>query len=108
MGQFLYKEILKIKGHEVIGDAPNGTDLLEKLNNLKVEPDFILLDNRISITNGIDTIRDLLKKNPSLKIIFISSDETMKEEALAAGAISFIKKPFNLKNFYNSIHQLTT
>ena len=38
-----------------------------------------------------------------MKIFLISGDCTIKDEALAAGAIDFKKKPFSLQELYSSI-----
>lgn len=102
----LYQELLSVKGHEIVGGALDGTECLEKLNDSNEDPDFILLDHRMTINDGIETVKEILRVKPELKIILVSSDESIKDKAIKAGVISFIKKPFNLKNFYNSINQL--
>jgi len=66
-------------------------------------PDFIIMDHQMPVKNGIDTMKELLKINPNLKIIFVSGDKTIKNEALSLGAISFIQKPFNMQTFLQSI-----
>ncbi len=58
------------------------------------------------VKNGIDTMKELLKMNPNLKIVFVSGDKKIKNEALSLGAISFIQKPFNMQTFLQSIHHL--
>jgi two-component system chemotaxis response regulator CheY len=106
----LYQDMLRLKGHFVVGRAYNGKECLEILlsdqDNPGIDPDFILMDHRMPLKNGLDTTRVLLKKRPGLKIIFISADRSIHDEALAAGAVGFVTKPFNIQTFLNVIEDL--
>jgi CheY-like chemotaxis protein len=102
----LYHVLLEIKGHEIIGGACNGADCLKKISKLMAHPDFIIMDHQMPVKNGIDTMKELLKINPDLKIIFISADKSKRDEALSLGAVTFIEKPFNMQIFFNSISQV--
>jgi response regulator of citrate/malate metabolism len=109
----IYRNILELKGHEVIGQAHDGLECINKIigdsNGSKPEikkmPDFILMDHRMPIKNGIDTMKDLLEKRPELKIIFVSADISVKSEALFAGAIDFIVKPFNMQTLFDTLEK---
>lgn len=107
----LYRHILEIKGYKVIGDAYNGNECIKKLilseKNQTEEPDFIIMDYRMPVKNGIDTTIELLKVKPGLKIIFVSADHSIREEALKAGAVSFIKKPFNMNDFFRTLEKVS-
>ncbi|HKK42246.1 MAG TPA: response regulator [Bacteroidales bacterium] len=67
---------------------------------LKNRPDLILMDWEMPVLNGIDTIRLLKNTNEtsSIPVIMVTGKhneiESLKE-ALEAGAIDFINKPFN-------------
>jgi two-component system chemotaxis response regulator CheY len=102
----LYRDMLKIKGHEIAGVAFNGMECLISLSNSGKDPDFILMDHRMPIKNGLDTMKELLRTKPYLKIIFVSADLKVKKEALNVGAVLFLKKPFNLQTFLKSINTL--
>jgi two-component system chemotaxis response regulator CheY len=107
----IYRNILELKGHEVIGQAHDGLECLRKLigdnKGTKPElanmPDFILMDHRMPIKNGLDTMKELLAKKPELKIIFVSADVSVKFEALKSGAIDFIIKPFNMQTLFDTL-----
>jgi len=43
-----------------------------------------------------------------LKIIFLSADETAREQALAAGALSFLVKPVKFVHLLQAIDTLLT
>jgi CheY-like chemotaxis protein len=103
----LYREILKMEGHTIFDSAFDGKQCLEKLNGSGANPDYILMDYRMPVINGLETMKKLLKSDPARKIIFISADDSVEEEALSAGAIMFVKKPFNLDTIYTSIKRLS-
>ncbi len=46
--------------------------------------------------NGIEATKEILGLEKTAKIIIISGDSSMKEKALASGAICFKVKPFNV------------
>lgn len=55
---------------EVIGEASNGKELVEKYATVK--PDIILLDINMPEKNGLDAAREILKKNPKQAILVLS------------------------------------
>ena len=99
----VYRDILDAKGHIVCGEAFNGNECITKILESEHDPDFVLLDHRMPEKSGLETMKELLEVKPSLKIIFISADVTLKGEALSAGASIFLKKPFNLKTFFENL-----
>jgi two-component system chemotaxis response regulator CheY len=109
----IYTNILELKGHEVVGRASDGFECINKLSELigdkpseSTTPDFILMDHRMPVKNGLETMKELLTTNPDLKIIFISADITIRNEALSNGAVDFISKPFNMSTLFESIDYL--
>lgn len=87
--------ILVIKGFRVLGSANNGAKAFEMLKKLNEEPDIILMDHRMPIKNGLEITRELINGNIKSKIIFISADNSIRDEALKVGAKFFIQKPFS-------------
>ncbi|MFA6583943.1 MAG: response regulator [Elusimicrobiaceae bacterium] len=90
----LVSEILKGHGFKTVL-APDGAEAVKKAETLL--PDLILLDIMMPEMTGIEACR-ALKKNPSTKnipIIMLSSagQITEIEEALSAGAITYVAKP---------------
>ena len=57
---------------EVIMEAENGQDLLDKLVDEK-QPDIVILDLQMPVLNGIDTSNILKEKYPNIKIIILST-----------------------------------
>ena len=99
MLQKLYKVILGMEGHEVVGEAYNGQECIDKLGEFENDPDYIIIDHRMPVKSGLEAMRELLEEKPDLKFIMISADGSIEEEAISAGAAGFIKKPFDLNTF---------
>jgi DNA-binding NarL/FixJ family response regulator len=101
--QELYKKILEFRGHSIIGQANDGEECLNKLIDEDINPDFIIMEYQMPKMNGLEVTKKLMKEKPDSKIIFLSDDISVKNEALNCGAVSFVKKPFSLNSLYNCI-----
>ncbi|MGQ4911505.1 MAG: response regulator [Candidatus Thorarchaeota archaeon] len=107
---FLHKvleKILLIGGHEVVGHAYNGSEAIESYVKMNPRPDVILMDHRMPIMNGTAATKEILAIDKSAKIIFISADDTIKEQALEAGALDFLTKPIRSKELFAMLEQYT-
>ena len=96
--QFLYKEGLSLEGHKIVGTAHNGSDAIKDISKLKKYPDVIILDHRMPVKNGLDTLKEMkeYKIIAKSKILFITADPTVREEASKLGVTTFIQKPFSI------------
>jgi len=58
--------------------------------------DCVILDVQMPGLNGLDVQERLKKRGNRLPIIFIAADDevNIRERALAAGAVAFLRKPF--------------
>ncbi len=92
----LFSLLLRIKGFEVIGAAKDGAEALRLYKNFIKKPDIILMDHRMANKNGMDTTREILQIGKESKIIFISADTSVKNEAFSIGVKSFKIKPFSI------------
>lgn len=75
---------------EVVGYAVNALDAKDKLPQLK--PDIMTLDIEMPGMTGIDFLREVLPSHP-IPIILVSSLNVRVFDALAAGAVDFVRKP---------------
>ena len=75
---------------EVVGYAINALDAKNKIPQLK--PDVITMDVEMPGINGIDFLKQYLPTNP-LPVILVSSLNLKVFDALAAGAVDFVRKP---------------
>jgi two-component system chemotaxis response regulator CheB len=92
---------------EIIGQAVNGKEAIEKAKVLK--PDVITLDIEMPEMDGISALKILKKELPQTKIIMFSSltQEGAKAtiEALSLGAYDFVPKP-STKSFLESVKKI--
>lgn len=92
---------------EVIGQAVNGKEAIEKAKLLK--PDVITLDIEMPEMDGLSALKVLRKEVPSSKVIMFSSltQEGAKAtiEALSLGAYDFVPKP-STKSFLESVKKI--
>ena len=79
-------------GCEIIGEAIDGEEGLEKIKQLN--PDIILLDISMPIMNGVDLIKKVNDLNYHCKIIVLSCHDDFEyvKDALKLGAIEYILK----------------
>ena len=79
-------------GWQVVGEAANGRDAVEKAARLK--PDIVLLDITMPELNGIEATRQILKAAPGTQILILTMHESEKtmREVLQAGARGYVLK----------------
>ncbi len=100
---------MTISGFNIVGMANNGEEaigLFKKLLSTNEIPDVIIMDHRMPIKNGLEATKEILQINKSVKIIFASADESIKEFAFSAGAYSFIEKPFRFSFMVEEINKI--
>src|ERR1700742_4055465 len=78
--------------YEVVGCVEDGRALLRAADQLR--PDVVLLDIGMPLLNGLDAARELMKRMPHIKLVFLTmeSDSYIVAEALRAGAIAYLLK----------------
>ena len=81
-------------GHEVIGEAGNGSEAVEQYQSLK--PDLTTLDITMPEKDGLSALRDIMAMDPSAKVIMCSAlgQESKVLESIKLGAKDFVVKPF--------------
>ncbi|MGQ9588003.1 MAG: response regulator [Thermoplasmata archaeon] len=89
----LYRDVFESRGMTVF-TAPSGDEAVKIFRTMIHRPDIVIMDHRMPGKDGIETTKELLRMDPSVPIIFSSADETVREKALEAGAVSFWAKPF--------------
>lgn len=98
----LYRDVFESKGMTVFS-AQSGEEALRVFSTMKYKPDVVIMDHRMPGKDGIETTKEILRMDPSIPIIFSSADETIREAALEAGAVSFWAKPFSVGLLVNAM-----
>jgi two-component system chemotaxis response regulator CheY len=103
----ILKKILIRGGYEVAGEAGDGEAGVSEYS--RTNPDIVIVDMVMPKLNGLETIRAIKKINPDAKILVISADGQAAhiEEAVKAGALSYINKPYQWSVVLNELGQLT-
>lgn len=94
-------------GIEVIGEAENGREAIEKAEKLK--PDIVVLDISLPLLNGIEVAKQLRKNFPEIKVLILTmhtSDEFVFE-VLNAGVKGYIIKKAAPDELVSAIHAIS-
>ena len=83
--------------------AYDGFAALERFQKADPRPAVAIIDYRMPAMSGIDLMRELLKIEPTTRIVLISADDSVRQEAIDAGANVFLKKPAGLNEIMQSI-----
>jgi NarL family two-component system response regulator LiaR len=88
---------------ELIGEAGSGKEALELCSQLK--PDVILMDMMMPGMDGVATTRALRQRYPQTQVIALTSfqEGTLVQEALQAGAISYLLKDVQMDQLAEAI-----
>ena len=92
---------------DLIDWAPNGVIAVAKIKEMTVFPDVILMDIAMPRMNGIEAVKEILKINPSQKIIMLTAFGAKENvlEAFAAGAIGFLRKDGGTKIILEAVRE---
>ena len=99
----IYTKVLNSNGVEVLDSAKNGDEAVNKFRNLSQKPDIILMDYQMPVKNGIEAMREILEMDNRTKIIIMSADDGIKEEALLEGATCFVSKTFPVYKMFKNL-----
>src|SRR6185503_18148890 len=90
----MIKDIFATGGFDVVGEAANGLEAVEKYRELK--PDIITMDIVMPFKSGIEATREIVAVDPEAIVVMCSAlgQESLVMEAIEAGATDFIVKPF--------------
>ncbi|MFH1767878.1 MAG: response regulator [Candidatus Omnitrophota bacterium] len=91
-------DLLTNANFEVVGEADNGRDAIEKYKQLK--PDIVTMDivmPDMEDLDGIAVVSEIMKIDPEAKIVMVTamSQRSLMIKALQAGAKDYIVKPFH-------------
>jgi DNA-binding NarL/FixJ family response regulator len=91
---------------EVIIEADNGQELLEKMNTGL--PDLVIMDYKMPVMDGMLATRLIKEKYPSVKVLVISMfhDEKFISHLMDNGADGYLLKDAEPEQIMSTIHQL--
>lgn len=98
-------QVLTDNGYQVV-EAGNGVEAINAYKQSK--PDGVLLDITMPDMDGIQTLKEILKMDPSAKVSMCSAmgQQSMVIEALKSGAKDFVVKPFDVARVIGAVKKL--
>ncbi len=98
-------QILMEDGHEIVGEAADGVEAIEKYKLLK--PDLVTMDITMPVMGGIDSLKGIIQFDPNAKVIMCSAmgQQEFVFQAIEAGALDFIVKPFDKERIKEAIRK---
>ncbi|GAJ26340.1 chemotaxis protein CheY [Liquorilactobacillus sucicola DSM 21376 = JCM 15457] len=97
------KDILSKNGYEVADEAQNGQEAFEKYQATK--PDLVTMDITMPEVDGIQALKMIREADANAKVIMCSAmgQQGMVMDAIRAGAVDFIVKPFDTDRVIKAI-----
>lgn len=99
----ILKSILTRKGIEVVAEASNGREAVEKYKQFK--PDLVTMDIIMPEVDGIQAVKEIMQINSDAKIIMCSAmgQQALVIEAIQSGAKDFVIKPFQAARVWEAV-----
>ncbi|OGC43345.1 two-component system response regulator [candidate division WOR-3 bacterium RBG_13_43_14] len=103
----MLSDILEKGGHTVCGEASTGKEAVERYKELK--PELVTMDIIMPDMSGIEAVKEIKKHDTDAKILMVSAmgQQALVLEAVQAGAIDYVVKPFQPSRVLESIERIT-
>jgi len=101
----MLKDILVGAGHEVIFEAANGREAVEKYKAMK--PDLVTMDITMPVMEGVEAVKEIRKLDPEANIVMCSAmgQKNLIIQAIQSGAKDFIVKPFQSNRVLEAVNK---
>ena len=103
----ILKNIFENNGYEVVGEAVDGKDGVEKF--IKLDPDIVTLDITMPVLDGVSALKEIMNINKNSKVIMVTAAGQQNNvlEAIKYGASEFVTKPFEEDVILDVVSRLT-
>ncbi|MED4269078.1 response regulator [Geobacillus stearothermophilus] len=103
--RMMIKDILTKNGHEVVAEAADGRQAIEKYK--ETQPDVVTMDITMPEMDGIAALKEIKKIDSNAKVIMCSAmgQQAMVIDAIQAGAKDFVVKPFQADRVIEAINK---
>jgi len=101
----LIKNALTPLGVEIVGEAENGREGLEKFNEL--QPDLVTMDIVMPEMDGIEALEKIKESKPEAKVIMVTAVDQRESmlHAMKLGVSDFVVKPFNDERIISAVEK---
>lgn len=103
----MLRNILESKGHEIIDEAVNGQEGVQKFQALK--PDVVTLDITMPVVDGVEALKMIKALDPESKVVMVTAagQKNKMIECIKAGANEFLTKPFEQQEIVDVINKMS-
>lgn len=104
--RMMLKDMIVKAGHEVVGEAQNGVEGVEKYKQLS--PDIVTMDITMPEMDGLSCLKEIMKYDKDAKVIMCSAmgQQAMVLDAINSGAKDFLVKPFQAERVFDALSKL--
>ena len=102
----IIKDLATAAGWEVVGEASNGQEAIERYQEL--HPDAVTLDLVMPEHDGLHALHGIMEFDSDAKVLVVSALEQrgVLKDAIKAGAADFLAKPFDRQSLQATLGQL--
>lgn len=104
--RLMLKDIFSFNEYEVVGEASNGKEAVEKYSELK--PDLVTMDIIMPEADGIHGLTEILKVDPEANVVMVTAIDQRRAlmEAVKIGAKDYIVKPFDENRVLSAVEKI--
>ena len=98
-------KMLSEGGHQVI-EAGTGAEAVEKYRNQR--PDCVLLDITMPEMDGLAALKEIRRIDPNARVTMVTAmgQQSIVMDALKAGAMDFVVKPFAAERVLSAVRKM--
>ena len=104
MMRSLLRGLLRSEHYQVVGEAKNGAQALDSIENIK--PDIVFLDVVMPEMDGLEALQLIKSRYPEIVVVMITGNPSVEnvQESIQRGASGFVVKPFNSAKVLNALN----
>lgn len=101
----MLKDVLEKAGHEVITEAANGIEAVDKYRAYR--PDLVIMDLNMPEMGGIEALETIRQADPGARVVMCTAlgHRHLIVDAVRCGALDYILKPFHTERVVDSVER---
>jgi two-component system chemotaxis response regulator CheY len=102
----MIRDVAQDAGWQVVAEGTNGREGVDLYRSLR--PDLVTLDLVMPEMGGLDALRQIRAEDPEARVVIVTAldQREMVAEAIGAGALDFIVKPFDRSRMLSLLTKL--